>query len=846
VNIGYTDEHEVFDPVPVLGSHACAWLTGATVDVQLGPDPDDESWVFDSTIASVEWEIPDAIAIDDVNAVRPIATFNTTGNHVAYCTVTAATGRTAMGARYAFVFDDENPPATVFQLANCEGSVDAGGWMFDVTMQAEASLTDIRERTLVVLFARDYYNGTEQSLGPLADRENVLVVGRVGGESIRWDPIAGQVHFTVYGPQYWLNKIKVSACQLEFTSGSPTSWGFLKNLSVDRALWHLLHWRSTCTIVMDVYRTLDTRLDTKIASLANYLWGQLNEFAGLKIMAHVLCDRYGRLYAQIDPQMVPEASRSSIPTVMTVTRDDWMDVIEFERATVHETGQINISTRVVNAAGTSSTVYSLSPGHIPRKHGEWEIIDGMLSASQAGSNQMAGLLLGWKNNEFPNIPVPFWANNRFVDITPNQFLDITIQAADTPRGLPYDGNLIPRRVAFRYDAEARWLRSDVGAEGETFEQVSSNGDVPGDSDVDLSIPPLPPLPPLPDLPPIIPGGFPPSAYAGGPPKVLLHLLNAGLAYTDNFDAPSPTYIAVNAGLTALQATRINNIHICPNGAIYVAYIPSATPNDAFIARAPSIGSTFTMLYDCSDPAVNGGDASFQVWAAAINPLVSEQYGFVMGSPSGTINFYLGAGGTYATGVALSAPSVGCDSLSYGLGFWLLTKYDGYTKIAPGGGSATPSASNIVPGHIRASTTGITYHQKNGADVFIKGENNMGTATEVNSGNTVVVFEGTGIPTQADCDPSGQFIFTRVFAGAKGRSADFGSTFATIPNLPAGNYWFRWAGHTGSGSGNSRWIAAGGTVVRLTLDYGESWLNREGNITSIAAIPNINMIRVVEY
>ena len=31
VNIEYSDQHESFDPVPVLGSHAVLWLTGATV-----------------------------------------------------------------------------------------------------------------------------------------------------------------------------------------------------------------------------------------------------------------------------------------------------------------------------------------------------------------------------------------------------------------------------------------------------------------------------------------------------------------------------------------------------------------------------------------------------------------------------------------------------------------------------------------------------------------------------------------------------------------------------------------------------------------------------------------------
>ena len=67
---------------------------------------------------------------------------------------------------------------------------------------------------------------------------------------------------------------------------------------------------------------------------------------------------------------------------------------------------------------------------------------------------MAGLLLGWKNNPFPNIPLKLCQNNRMIDICPNQFIDLTIDAADTPRGVGYDGKLIPRRAGLNYDAEA--------------------------------------------------------------------------------------------------------------------------------------------------------------------------------------------------------------------------------------------------------------------------------------------------------------------------------------------------------------------------------------------------------
>jgi hypothetical protein len=834
--IEYDDQHVNFDPIPIMGGHRVLKLTGATVSATFDFS---DSYVIDgSTIATFATVSPTASGGSDLDTDTPTLEWDAVGWHLVYLTLTATNGKTFFGVRYVYIYDDDNMPAGV-TIGNNGQDAEAGGWEFSLTMHDNAGLSAVRDHALVIVFAEDWYGETKQSIGPLAGCENVVFTGWIAKETINMNPDAGLVEFTAYTGQYFMAQMPSYPDGVELVTGTPATWNEMQELTVDRGVWHFLHWRSTATRVMDVSLSGDTKRTKEVSSLAGNLWGQLREMAFDQIFARAGINRYNQLFLQVHPNLIPSGSRSSIPVVMTITKADRFDTLEFERITTPEVALVFGTGVVVNSSGIGTPYFSLAPGHTFSRFGALESIENVIVSSQSQANILFGLYRSWRNNPLPEIPIAFIANNRLIEVFPNQYCAISIATGDNIRGYAYSGNLVPLSVSYIYDVDTGYMHTEASFEAVTVEGIVANGDIPGSGD--RSTPPLPPLPPLPDFPVIIPGGFPPSAYAGGPPKVLLHLTNAGLAYTENFDTSSPTWISVNAGLTATQAQRINNIHICPNGVVYASYVPSANGNDSFIARAPSIGSTFTLVVDCSDPATNGGDPNFGLWGVAINPLSSEQLGFVMGSPSGTINFYLGAAGTYATGVALSSPSVSCDNLSYGLGFWLLTKYDGYTKIAPGGGSATPAASNIVPHHIRASTTGITYHQKNGADVFIKGENNMGTATEVNSGNTVVVFDGTGIPTQADCDPTGQYIMTRVFAGAKGISSDFGSTFATLPNLPAGNYWFRWAGN-----GASRWIAAGGTVVRLTLDGGSSWLNREGGLASIVAIPNVNMIRVVEY
>jgi hypothetical protein len=80
--------------------------------------------------------------------------------------------------------------------------------------------------------------------------------------------------------------------------------------------------------------------------------------------------------------------------------------------------------------------------------------------------------------------------------------------------------------------------------------------------------------------------------------------------------------------------------------------------------------------------------------------------------------------------------------------------------------------------------------------------------------------------------------TKGLIGGKTRSSDFGTTWVTIPNLPPGVQWcFAYAGANGTAP---RFIAAN-AVVRFTPDFGNTWVEKGGNITGLAPFPNINYV-----
>lgn len=855
VDVGYSDQHEDFNPVPILGSHAVLWLDEATVDVEFDAS---DSWVFGSTISGYAWSAPDASASSGMSTATPTITYDTPGCYRVLCTVTAANGKTTVGVRHVFVYDrDENPPATVFQLAQAVADYQTGGWMFDMSMEAEASLSEIRDRSLVVLFAEDIYgvppDQVVQSIGPIEGRENIVVTGRIVGESIRWDRESGMVHFTVQAAHHFLNKIDAFPVELSFVTGLAANWSEMPAMTVDRVIYHILYWHSTVIETMDFYPTNDANYLPEGKSMASMVWGQMLDIAMSRLVASPGVDRFGRLFVEIDPQMVPEADRDW-PTVMALTDDDWQEGIDLQRVIVNDVSLIRLSTHQVNSSGVTATLYSLSPGHTPRRYGEPEMADRILAASQSDANRKAGLLMGWRINPFPDVPVVLAQNNRMIDLWPRQFCALAMQTTDNPREVAFDGQLIPRRVTLLFDGDSGYMHAELNFEAETFEQISVIGDIPDMDGVDISFPPLPDLPPLPDFPILLPGGFEPSKD-GGPPRVLLHDANAGLLYSENFNEEDGSQVKwkfVNAGLSAAQYIPINTFFMTPNGALYAAWVTEADPGNYltrqfFVARAPSIGATFAVLYDepAIRPVVHTGLApNWGIFAVGYNPLVSEKVAFIMGQQTVDKKIWIGAGSSFAAGAVVDNGSLLLAGLSYGQDAWLYTRLDHYSRIATGGGSILGTGSPGIDaldifdpflGHVRASTTGRTFHLKSGGGGYVVGDDDLATVNTITDAD----FEGTGFA----CDPSGTYIMVKYGAGQRGRSSDGGATFGTIPSLPFGNWWWSYGGGAGA---TSRWVAAGGSSVRCSLDFGDTWLNKEGNLTSLVPIPSINAVKVVGY
>jgi hypothetical protein len=853
----FTDQHIDFDPVPVLGVHAVGKLEDGSIAFQFDAS---ESWVFGSTITGYEWTAPGSTSIDDDTSATPIITYETAGNHPVYCTVTADNGKSATGVRFAFRFDDENKPHVVEITDDPTSEYDGGGWHFGVKMFADADPTEIIEGALCILFSEDWYGNTKQSVGPIEGRENFLCFGYISEkENIIWDAEASSVEFTVQGPQYWLNKITTNPTGLGIATNTPDEWNVMPALTVDRALWHILHWRSNATVLMDIQLTGDARYTPKMETMEGSLWRQLGEAAWKKIFGRIGCDRFGRFFAVIEPQCVPVEDRTW-DTVMTLVKKDWRQRVSTRRISERQLAMLSTSGWLCDATGSVNTLYSLALGHIHADYGDTEIIDQLLVASQAQANEQAGLYMGWINNPFPEFEFDLGQNNRVIDLFPNQFLDVNLLAEDNPRGIAYEGNLIPRSITLRFDSEAGCWDTEIFCEAETFPELAIDGDIPattGIGDYDFSLPPLPDFPEL-DLGAL--GDLvymPPDVVnANHPKQVVITSNNFGVLYTVDFDAENPTWQTMNNGLSSTEIQEIAQIVVARSGALYImtgGYSGSGGGWDS-IYRASALGATWVKVFSATEYS-----ATAKISGLGVNPLADDQVAIVVGDSYisfgdlDTHNIYVGNNGSFSAG---GLARLKFNYYQKGIVFWKNNWIvSGHRPFGIGGSLASSRYWQFDEGgSLVGDQDGVSWGSGAGATVgdahAISSVNLILWGCNTTSDYSIVEdLEGlsitdvlTGIHVLQVQDMA--ISPTNVYAmgndsGVAYKSTDSLATWSAVSGvIPNGSDVWENCGD------NNRFLFGGGTVMRLTIDQGATYVNKNGNLGYIAPLIDITGIRFI--
>lgn len=469
-DVEYSDQHTNFDPVPILGGDVVVDVESYPVTITFPKVVD--SWVFGDTIASYSFAADEGTVLNgtSTNPSLRIDSYPTNGYiEVALTITTTSGGKSFTGYRYVYVFDTTHRPITDFELETCRVDKGVGGWTLEVTLNDSDDIALTHHRGLAILFTKDYFGGTAGVVGLDVDRENILMSAWIYQHTDTNDIEFAPRKLEVHGAHQWLQKISCfpTGIRLDATA----SWTDIPALTVSKGLWHLLHWRTTATAVMDIYLNDGDLYTKECSTAAQNIWAQIADIAMSQIVAEPRCSHNKGLYVGRPYNLLSASDRAANSIqVMTLLTSDYVrkNKITWKAPVV---GKLLLSGVVVTVQGSGSSLFSLSPGHAPAFEGDWLVLDNLLLEDQSQANSLAGLIFADKINPYEDIPLVFTGANHVFDIAPMMHANISMTQ--------FSGVVTPSWINYSKDSEGGKLVVEIGFEGATIgEALSTNGDIP--------------------------------------------------------------------------------------------------------------------------------------------------------------------------------------------------------------------------------------------------------------------------------------------------------------------------------------------------------------------------------
>jgi hypothetical protein len=382
------------------------------------------------------------------------------------------------GVRYVFtlrrpgetqVGDPDNAePIVNFELAEpASGSFQQGYWRTSITVfESEATKYNIMPEALVVLFTEDVYGTTAGSLGPISDRENILLVGRILGDTIRKNPETGDVTFDVASPGAEAALYHNYPVVIQNDDAGET-WIDTPDLTVDRAMHYYTTWHTNLNQIADLYQTGSTIEIYAQDFLDGDTYSTLNQFLSNRLFARLLCDKYGRFHAEIDAQ---EQAFGTVPTLFALASGDWLDEVNVRQNLQTPVNAVDAGGLIYTAGADPPVVPKLSraPGVYDKYRGARQASNSLAITSQGALNTSCGRHLSALNHEF-EADLRLAGNWRYCDIAPQEAVDMNSLVTDRAT---LTGDYIIRAVTNGYDPEAGTLFTEIQVEEEADDGVA--------------------------------------------------------------------------------------------------------------------------------------------------------------------------------------------------------------------------------------------------------------------------------------------------------------------------------------------------------------------------------------
>lgn len=496
----YSGQNLTPNPVAIAGPARAGFLSAGSIAFALDASP---SYVIaaGATISSYLWSCvhngggTTGVSFSSTTSATPTLTITEAGQYWLKLRVTDSNGNVANTYRALFVYSrGVTDPYKDFTVGSVSGDWQQGGWRCTVQATGLVTASDFPDGTLCVIWYENKFNDTAGFVNLWgAVGQNIIMAGYLRNDSSNdnFDKGTGTVSFEVTTPEAVIDSITLLGTVSLNYHAAPTTWYQLANMTVGRAVHHLLKWHSWVFETCDVLGLTDNTLKVKNIDLSeDSLLQMINGLSyGRGIFAKLVSSRLGRLHFVVDSQMLNTAGRAALDTTFTLTAADISGVVDVMRQAEETLGTAELDG--FSFDGTTGTPFiSICPGYressisygFPKFRGTGtDKRSGQVLIDQTDSNEKVGRVLAVANND----PREFRFNCRgnylgAFDIVPDTgWYAWGVASADLKRQLAYNGKkLVSRHIDIPINVQAGTIGTSVVLEPEALGPDGIQGNYP--------------------------------------------------------------------------------------------------------------------------------------------------------------------------------------------------------------------------------------------------------------------------------------------------------------------------------------------------------------------------------
>lgn len=503
-NVAYNQQTVNWKPVAVAGPPAVEFLDAGQVTVDFVGD---RSFALapGATLSSYLWTAhgsSEGTSSSQGTEASPVTfTWTAAGQYLVSLKVTDSNGIEHTNYTWVFVIDPANATNVAYKGFDAiSDTFDAfqGGGSCNFTVNGTADTTEFPAESLVLHVARGNQT-TPTATWP--NRSNLLYAGYITGDSIKQDPISNTVSFRTVSIDGLMKKLAIYPVRLE-DSSNPQNWTQAKDLTVDRVLSYLAHWRSTLSLMTSI-RPLNYDAELKSQDFnASTLWGMFKALMG-DAWGLPISDHQSVLHLVRDYNLQTTSERATATTRKTLQKGVWVGNVDIAERQEYEQPVRKVKWNGVYYPGGDAAaipLFSEAPGNVMDSWGNETARSGFILTTQSDLNTRTGYAYARANYQYPNVTMRFLSDGSFT-IAPQEIFPANVEAADNNRGLTWTPDLIPRNIRRTYNHQGGYIDIQVtfepsitGAAGATISMPAKPASATGGGVAPVNDPP--PAPPV--------------------------------------------------------------------------------------------------------------------------------------------------------------------------------------------------------------------------------------------------------------------------------------------------------------------------------------------------------------